>query len=276
MIGCMSPVVFPAGSMVIKQGDPGNVLYIVESGTLEVFNETVSGRRLGRGALFGELALLYNCTRTASVRVLTKEELAAEGNYGSGDAHLWALERTAFQAVMVERGLRKRSQVFNFLRSVKLFTDWNEESLSKVVDVSVEKEYSPGDYIVREGARGDTFFVIQSGEVRVTKNTPDSKLQQHLTGNVTTGNNNNNSPSSEIFIRRLGRGEYFGEKALTASTPSKGPTAASEGTALRTANVIAEKSGDDSGVTCLVIDREAFYQLILNNVQAFERPDLPE
>lgn len=163
LTACMYPVSFPAGAQVIREGDAGNVLYIIESGTLEVFNETVSGRRLGRGALFGELALLYNCTRTASVRVLSKEQLESEGIVGPEGAHLWALERTAFQTVMIERGLRKRSQVFNFLKSVKLFSGLSEEALSKVVDVSVEREYIPGDYIVREGARGDTFFVIQDG-----------------------------------------------------------------------------------------------------------------
>lgn len=159
----MYPVSFPAGALVLREGDAGNVLYIIESGTLEVFNETVSGRRLGRGALFGELALLYNCTRTASVRVLSKEQLEGEGIAGPEGAHLWALERTAFQTVMIERGLRKRSEVFNFLKSVKLFSGLSEEALSKVVDVSVEREYIAGDYIVREGARGDTFFVIQDG-----------------------------------------------------------------------------------------------------------------
>jgi CRP-like cAMP-binding protein len=278
MIACMSPVIFPAGSLVIKQGDQGNVLYIVERGILEVFNEAVSGRRLGKGSLFGELALLYNCTRTASVRVLSQEELAAEGIYSNGDAHLWALERTAFQHVMVERGLRKRSAVVNFLRSVKLFADLDEEALSKVVDVSSEREYMPGDYIVREGARGDTFFVIQSGGVRVTKNSPEpSKLHQQLTGQTCLTTANNNTPSSEIFLRRLGRGEYFGEKALTATTPTKSPLSPREGTtALRTANVIAEEGPDGSGVTCLVIDRETFHQLIQNKVQGFERPDLPE
>lgn len=155
----MYPVSFPAGALVIREGDAGHVLYIVESGALEVFNETVSGRRLGRGALFGELALLYNCTRTASVRVVSQEV----EDHGHGGAHLWALERAAFQAVMVERGLRRRSLVFNFLRSVRLFSGLSEETLSKVVDVCVEREYTAGDYIVREGARGDTFFVIQEG-----------------------------------------------------------------------------------------------------------------
>lgn len=158
----MYPVSFPAGSVVIQEGDAGNVLYIVESGAVEVYNDAVQ-RRLGPGSLFGELALLYNCTRTASVRVLTHKQLQEEGQDGSKGAQLWALERNAFQTVMIESGLRKRSQVLNFLKSVKLFSELSEESLSKVVEVSVAKEYPAGEYIVREGARGDTFFVIQDG-----------------------------------------------------------------------------------------------------------------
>ena len=158
----MYPVSFPAGSVVIQEGDAGNVLYIVESGAVEVYNDAVQ-RRLGPGSLFGELALLYNCTRTASVRVLTHKQLQEEGQDGSKGAQLWALERNAFQTVMIESGLRKRSQVLNFFKSVKLFSELSEESLSKVVEVSVAKEYPAGEYIVREGARGDTFFVIQDG-----------------------------------------------------------------------------------------------------------------
>lgn len=160
----MYPVTFKAGHMVIQEGEPGNVLYIIQSGFLVVFNETVSGRKLGKGALFGELALLYNCTRTASVRVMTIEEQNAEGiSDPLLEARLWALERAAFQSAMVESGLQQRSRLTEFLRSVKLFSEWSEDLLSKVADVIEKRDYNPGDYIVRQGARGDTFFVIQEG-----------------------------------------------------------------------------------------------------------------
>ena len=71
-----------------------------------------------------------------------------------------------------------------------------------------------------------------------------------------------------MFLRRLGKGDFFGEKALTAAgpAPSSAITAAERGAALRTANVIAE---GPPGVTCLVIDRDAFHQLISNKVQEF-------
>lgn len=241
---------------MIQEGEPGNVLYIIQTGFLVVYNETVSGRKLGKGALFGELALLYNCTRTASVRVMTEDEQNSEGvSEPLTEARLWALERAAFQSAMVESGLQQRSRLTEFLRSVKLFSEWSEDLLSKVADVIEKREYNPGDYIVRQGARGDTFFVIQEGDVRVTKN-------------VESG--------GEEFIRKLGKGDFFGEKALTASARS--PTGQAMGigdrsTDLRTANVIAEDNKSNRGVSCLVIDRDAFNQLISNRVSPFEHQD---
>lgn len=47
---------------------------------------------------------------------------------------------------------------------------------------------------VRQGARGDTFFIISKGTVRVTIRQQNSQ--------------------EEKFIRILGKGDFFGEKAL--------------------------------------------------------------
>lgn len=81
-----------------------------------------------------------------------------------------------------------------------------------------------------------------------------------------------NGDQDEILLRKLGKGDFFGEKALTASSPtsqSSAMTAAERGAALRTANVIAEDGGSAKRVTCLVIDREAFHQLISSKVHEF-------
>ncbi|MEJ5330331.1 MAG: cyclic nucleotide-binding domain-containing protein [Desulfobaccales bacterium] len=62
----------PAGSLVVKQGDPPQCFYVVISGRLEVFRETRDGIRtrlteLGPGDYFGEVALVTGQPRTASV-----------------------------------------------------------------------------------------------------------------------------------------------------------------------------------------------------------------
>lgn len=212
---CMYPVIYPKESLIIKEGDVGSIVFVLEEGKVEV---TKGGRllcHLGIGKVFGELAILYNCTRTATVKALT-------------DCTLWAIERQCFQTIMMRTALVRQAEYTDFLKSVPTFRKLNEETLIKIADVLEETTYNQGDYIIRQGARGDTFFIISKGEVKVTMKLPDS--------------------DEDKFIRKLHRGDFFGEKAL-------------QGEDVRTANIIAD---DREGVTCLVIDRESFNQLISN------------
>lgn len=87
--------------------------------------------------------------------------------------------------------------------------------------------YPAGAYVIRQGASGDTFYLISQGTVKVT---------QRIQGNAT---------SDEEEIRTLTRGDYFGEQALLKEDK-------------RTANIIAL----EPGVECLTLDREPFCQLI--------------
>ena len=63
---------FPAGDDVIRKGDAGDRFYVIEDGEVEV-----EGKILGRGASFGEIALLRDVPRTASVRARTDVLLRA-------------------------------------------------------------------------------------------------------------------------------------------------------------------------------------------------------
>ena len=118
-----------------------------------------------------------------------------------------------------------------------IFKNLPEDTLIRISDVLEECYYQQGDYIVRQGARGDTFFIISKGQVKVT-------IRQ-------------GEGPEEKFIRTLGKGDFFGEKAL-------------QGDDLRTANIICDSA---DGVTCLVIDRETFNQLISNLEEIRHRYD---
>ncbi|HEU5327577.1 MAG TPA: FAD-dependent oxidoreductase [Thermomicrobiales bacterium] len=66
------PMRFAAGEVIVHQGEPGSRFYIVTEGEVEVVRETPDGEtplaRLGPGQYFGEIALLRDTERTATVR----------------------------------------------------------------------------------------------------------------------------------------------------------------------------------------------------------------
>ncbi|XP_076633304.1 cGMP-dependent protein kinase for isoform X3 [Colletes latitarsis] len=229
IVDCMYPVTFSAGSTIIREGDVGSIVYVLEAGKVEVSRDGKYLSTLAQRKVLGELAILYNCKRTATITAAT-------------DCQLWAIDRQCFQTIMMRTGLSRQAEYTDFLKSVPIFKNLPEETLIKISDVLEETFYNNGDYIIRQGARGDTFFIISRGQVRVTIKQPDS--------------------TEDKYIRTLGKGDFFGEKAL-------------QGDDLRTANIIAD---DLEGVSCLVIDRETFNQLIssLDEIRTRYKDELVE
>lgn len=75
----VEPVDAVAGGDVIRQGDQGDRVYVVVSGELAVQVDGRAGGRLGPGDVFGEIALLRDVPRTATVRAETGAELLTLG-----------------------------------------------------------------------------------------------------------------------------------------------------------------------------------------------------
>jgi MFS family permease len=67
----LTPVDLPAGTVLIRQGDPGNAYYAIAAGELEARRDGLFLRRCGRGEGVGEIALLRAIPRTATVTAHT-------------------------------------------------------------------------------------------------------------------------------------------------------------------------------------------------------------
>jgi MFS family permease len=83
----LRPVAIPAGTAVVREGDPGDEFYIVEQGVLGVTVAGMPGVPIHAGGFFGEIALLRDTPRTATVTATT-------------DCVLLALERDQFLAAV--------------------------------------------------------------------------------------------------------------------------------------------------------------------------------
>jgi cAMP-dependent protein kinase regulator len=76
VIDAMDEKIFKQGETVIQEGEPGDVLYIVETGTLSCY-KLIDGaqkhlKNFEKGDVFGELALLYNAPRAATCKAETE------------------------------------------------------------------------------------------------------------------------------------------------------------------------------------------------------------
>jgi CRP-like cAMP-binding protein len=88
----------PAGEVVIRAGDLGDRFYVIADGELEVIADGLH-RSADAGDYFGEIALLRDMPRTATVRAIV-------------DSTLYALERDAFlQAVTGNSSMRAANAI---------------------------------------------------------------------------------------------------------------------------------------------------------------------
>ncbi|KAG8454416.1 hypothetical protein GDO86_000875 [Hymenochirus boettgeri] len=214
MVECMYERTYPQGDYIIKQGEPGSRIFVLAEGKAEVFQQNKLLTSIPVWTAFGELAILYNCTRTASVKAITT-------------VRTWALDREVFQNIMRRTAQTKYDEYRNFLKSVSLLKMLPEDKLMNIADCLEVEFYEKEDYIIREGEEGSTFFIIAKGNVKVTQSRKSYEEPQ--------------------FIKMLGKGDYFGEKALISDD-------------VRSANIIA----DGDKVECLVMDRETFNQTVGN------------
>jgi MFS family permease len=74
LAGGLVPVRFPAGSEIIREGDPGDAFYVIVQGTTQVSQQGQDRRVLGPGGSCGEIALIRGVPRTATVRATTDVE----------------------------------------------------------------------------------------------------------------------------------------------------------------------------------------------------------
>lgn len=149
----MYPVECKKGSMVITEGEVGSIVYVMEEGLVEVTKDGLKLSVMSPGKVFGELAVLYNCTRTASVRALHT-------------CVLWALDRSVYQAVLIRTEMINQQQKLNLLKKVPMYEREGDRFLQHVVDSLDEVHYDKEKIIINQQQLLDCLYVVATGSVR--------------------------------------------------------------------------------------------------------------
>mmetsp|Transcript_37028 Transcript_37028/g.78179 ORF Transcript_37028/g.78179 Transcript_37028/m.78179 type:complete len:787 (-) Transcript_37028:505-2865(-) len=175
------------GSIVIREGDHGDGFYVLSNGSVSVYEATEFKGTLHPGMGFGEIALLYSCPRTATVK-------ARE------DVDMWFMDRRAFRVIIARHKRKVLNMKLMLLEKVKIHDKKLVEILKphefhSVAMASQFKEFSQGQVIIRQGDMGDAFYMIASGAVDVYVR---EKSETHP-------------------VVTLKAGAFFGEKALLNS-----------------------------------------------------------
>lgn len=180
LVKAMKYVAVKKGTDVIVQGDPvSDLFYIIDSGVCQVIlNGRVFGEIDGTSErnFFGELALLYDAPRAATIRALT-------------DAECWSLDRITFKRVLMDTTIKQRQLYLDFLDQVPIFSTLSPYEKMIVADALRVQYYDPSAVIIHEGSAGDDFYIVEDGEVMCTK-------------------------GDDEVSARLGSGDFFGELAL--------------------------------------------------------------
>lgn len=134
---------------------------------------------------FGELALLYNMPRAATVQA---ESAGA----------LWAMDRQTFRKIVLRNAYQKRKMYESFLRNVPLLSHLDDNERMNIADALMTQTYSNGDIVIKQGDPANGMFLVEAGLVDVVVRTDDGV---------------------EKTVNAIQDGGYFGELGLMNNRP---------------------------------------------------------
>lgn len=176
------------GETVLRQGERGDAYYLVRTGTFEVVDDegdpaTVL-RRIGSGESFGEMALIHNAPRNATVRATSPGEL-------------FVISRSAFERLLADRAevgtVTATLQQCGELRALPCFAHLGPAELVELAARGEWRTVAPGEAVVSQGEVGDAFYAVQTGHFEVVED--------------------------GTYVRTIDPGEHFGEIALLHQVP---------------------------------------------------------
>eukprot|EP00949_MAST-11_sp_MAST-11-sp1_P003364 g3364.t1 len=192
-VNCAVLEKFAEGDALMRRGEEARKLYFISTGSVGVYEqEGVRRRQYGPGSMVGELSILYNHPRTATVIA------------DAGGATCWTMQRSSIKGIIKESRVERINDVRALLRQVDILSPMTAFELSRLADAMEPKIFRNGEELITKGetsGRENFFTVIESGECKVTSSSKASS---------------SSTPSSlpPPSTKSIGRSAMFGVAAL--------------------------------------------------------------
>ncbi|UYV74196.1 PRKAR2B [Cordylochernes scorpioides] len=173
------------GDVIIRQGDDGDYFYVIEDGVYDIYvkNDGEPEKRVGsymNTGSFGELALMYNMPRAATIKA---------ASHGS----LWVMDRQTFRKIVLKSAFKKRKEYEKLLENVPMLKHLKHYERMNLCDALMPMSFEPNQIIIRQGDEAEGMYFVEEGTVRVTMHSE--------------------TDSNEVEMSRLTKGEYFGARS---------------------------------------------------------------
>ncbi|KAI5710245.1 hypothetical protein M8J75_006973 [Diaphorina citri] len=134
---------------------------------------------------FGELALLYNMPRAATIKA-------------TSTGSLWAMDRKTFKQIVLKSAFKKRKMYEKLIDAVPMLKSLQSYERMNLADALIPQIVEPGTRIIKQGDVADGMYFVEEGTVRIT---------------IFADN------GQEVEIKKVDKGGYFGELALVTHKP---------------------------------------------------------
>ncbi len=190
-INQMALVELDANEILFREGDSGDELFVISEGEVAVETEKAGElARLGPSAFFGEIALITDHPRSATIRAVTRCELLAIDRALLRDA----LSESSEILTVILRFVRDRS-IDRITRTSELFRPFTKTERMALSARFELVEVVHDAVLITQGERADGLYLIVAGRVEVQR-------------------------TGEHLLASLGPGDVFGELSLLANTGS--------------------------------------------------------
>lgn len=152
------------GEIIFVQGERGDSCFIIQSGVFTVTIDDRNLKQLRSKHTFGELAMLYNVNRTATV-------------FCSQEGVLWKMDGTCFRLCMDKLSERHMMRAMGFFSSDPNFCGMMEDQQRALASACSVQVFSRGEQILREGEVGDWMFIVIEGTVQTVDGDGNSTVK---------------------------------------------------------------------------------------------------